>query len=138
MSVTFLDTSALLRRYLADRDRPLVVDAMSEVGEWAASSLARTELQLALHHAAPTASVQRALWSSLRDDWEAFWEVPVDGRCLSRATEIGSRYGLSVTDALHLAAADRLPRPIRFVTFERQQIPAAADLGFHVVSPSEF
>lgn len=137
-TITFLDTSALLRRYLADRDRPLVLDAMSEAGEWAASSLARTELQLALHQAAPSASVQQALWSRLRDDWEAFWEVPVDGRCLSRATEIGSRYGLSVTDALHLAAADRLPRPIRFVTFERQQIPAAADLGFHVVSPAEF
>lgn len=115
----------------------MVVDAMAEADEWAASSLARTELQLALHHAAPNAGVQRDLWSLVRDDWEAFWEVPLDGRCLSRAAEIGSRFGLTVTDALHLAAADRLPGTVRFVTFERQQIPAAAELGFEVISPAD-
>ncbi len=130
-----LDTSALLRRYLADSQRPLVLDAMAGATAWAASSLARTELQLALHLAAPSASAQAKLWALVRDDWEAFWEVPVDGRCLARAGEIGARYGVGVTDAIHLAAADRLPSPVSFVTFERQQIPAAADLGFKVISP---
>ena len=132
-----LDTSALLRRYLADRERPLVLDAMAKATEWAASSLARTEVQIALHHAAPSARVQRELWASVRDDWEAIWEIPVDGRCLARAAEIGARYGLAVADAIHLAAADRLPRPLSFVTFERQQIPAAAELGFEVISPAD-
>ncbi len=134
---TVLDTSALLRRYLGDRHRPLVLDAMAAAGAWAASSLARTELQIALHHAAPSARVQRDLWAAVRDDWEAIWEIPVDGRCLARAAEIGSRYGLAVADAIPLAAADRLPRPVSFVTFERQQIPAAADLGFTVISPAD-
>ena len=136
-TLAVLDTSALLRRYLADRHRPMVMDAMTGADHWAASSLARTELQIALHHAASSASVQAELWAAVRDDWEALWEIPVDGRCLARAAEIGARYGLAVADAIHLAAADRLPRPVRFVTFERQQIPAAADLGFEVVSPSE-
>jgi uncharacterized protein len=36
---------------------------------------------------------------------------------------------------VHLAAADRLPRPLHYLTFERRQIPAAAALGFDVVSP---
>lgn len=131
-----MDTSALLRRYLGDQNRRIVVDAMAEAEQWAASSLARTELQIALHHAAPSARVQSALWAAVRDDWEALWEIPVDGRCLARAADIGSQYGLAVADAIHLAAADRLPRPLRFITFERQQIPAAADLGFEVISPS--
>ena len=131
-----LDTSALLRRYLGDRHRPLVIDAMDAADQWAASSLARTELQIALHHAAPSARVQSELWTAVRNDWEAMWEIPVDNRCLARAAEIGSRYGVAIADAIHLAAADRLPRPLRFVTFERQQIPAAADLGFEVVSPA--
>lgn len=136
-TVAVLDTSALLRRYLGDRDRPLVMAAMAEAEQWAASSLARTELQIALHHASPTERVQSELWAAVRDDWEALWEIPVDGRCLARAAEIGSRYGVGIADAIHLAAADRLPRPVRFVTFERQQIPAAADLGFEVVSPRD-
>ncbi len=136
-TTVFLDTSALIRRYLADRDRRLVIEAMDQANAWVASAMAKTELQLALFQATPTPSAQQELWSRVRDDWEAFWEVPVDQRCLTRAAEIGARYGLATIDAIHLAAADRLPRPTRFVTFDRQQIPAAADLGFQVLSPFE-
>lgn len=132
--ILFVDTSALLRRYIGDRQRPIVLAAMAEADQWVSSALARTELQLALHQAAASPLGQRALWSAVRDDWEAFWEIPVDGRCLARATEIGARYGLALVDSIHLAAAARLPGPVRYCTFERQQIPAAADLGFDVVS----
>lgn len=134
-STLFLDTSALLRRYVADAERPLVIETMNSTTTWVASSLARTELQLALHSAAGNPAGQRDLWAAVRDDWEAIWEVPTDARCLARATEIGARYGLALVDSLHLAAAARLPGTVRFLTFERQQIPAAADLGFDVVSP---
>jgi hypothetical protein len=37
-------------------------------------------------------------------------------------------------DAIHLAAADRLPRPVTFCTFDPRQIPVALSLGFDVVS----
>lgn len=133
--VAFLDTSALLRRYLADRDRRIVIDAMTAADSWVASALTKTELQLALFQASPSPSGQQTLWSMVRDDWDAIWEIPVDQRCLTRAAELGARYGLATGDAIQLAAADRLPRPCRFVTFARQQIPAAADLGFRIVSP---
>ena len=33
--------------------------------------------------------------------------------------------------------SDRLPRPARYATFDRRQIPAAAALGFDVVAPVE-
>lgn len=130
-----MDTSALVRRYLHDRHRPLVLEAMAEAGSWCASALARTEAQLVLHRASASGRQQRALWSALRDEWEAFWVVPLDGRCMARAVEVGAVYRLRTVDAIHLAAADRLPRPVRYLTFERQQIPAAAALGFEVVSP---
>jgi predicted nucleic acid-binding protein len=131
----FVDTSALVRRYLHDRHRPLVLDAMSAAAPWCASALARTEAQLVLHRASVSARQQRALWSALRDEWEAFWVVPLDERCTARAVELGATYGLRTVDAIHLAAADRLPRPVRYLTLERQQIPAADALGFEVVSP---
>ena len=69
------------------------------------------------------------------DDWDALRVVPVDGRCLAAAVELGATFGLRTVDAVHLAAADRLPRPLRYPTFDRRQIPAAAGLGFEVVSP---
>ncbi len=134
-TVLVLDTSALLRRYIAGSGRALVVDAMAGADAWAASALARTELQLGLFAAAVGPRAHDALWTAVRDDWEAVWEVPVDQRCLVRATEIGARFGLPLVDAIHLAAADRLPRPVRFATYERRQIPAAAELGFEIVSP---
>ena len=41
---------------------------------------------------------------------------------------------MRTTDALHLAAADRLPRPLTFLTFDPAQIPVAMSLGFDVAS----
>jgi hypothetical protein len=133
--VLALDTTALIRRYVADRQRPLVMDAMSDAGAWAASALARSEVMLALHQAATSPGSQREAWAAVRDDWDAVWEVPIDGRCLARATEIGACYGITLVTAIHLAAADRLPPPVCFLTFDSRQIPAAADLGLDVISP---
>jgi predicted nucleic acid-binding protein len=130
----YVDTSALVRRYLHDRHRAIVLDAMADDDAWCASALVRTEGQLALHRAAVSARQQADLWRALRDEWESFWVVPMDDRCMARAVEIGATYGVRIVDAIHLAAADRLPGPIRFLTFDRQQIPAADALGFEVVS----
>jgi predicted nucleic acid-binding protein len=133
--VVFLDTSALVRRYVHGAGRDLVLATMSDRSPWCASALARTEVLLALRQVAAHPHQEADLWRTARDDWDAFWVVPVDGRCLAGAVEIGARFGLRTVDAIHLAAADRLPRPLRYVTFDRRQIPAAAGLDFEVVSP---
>lgn len=135
MTVLVLDTSALLRRYLADPHRPFVLEEMTGADDWVASALARSEVMLALHQTASDRPSQRSAWAAVRDDWEAMWEIPVDDRCLVRAAEIGARYGIALATAIHLAAATRLPMAVRFLTFDGRQIPAAADLGFDVVSP---
>ena len=71
---------------------------------------------------------------ALRDDWERIHVVPVDQRCLDRAAELSREQPLRTVDALHLAAADRLPRPLTYVTFDPRQIPVAIALGFDVAS----
>ena len=131
----FVDTSALVKRYVSDRDRDLVVDAMDGDVTWVASALARTEVMLALHQLAPGPHSHARLWHAFRDDWDAFAVVPLDDRCLARAVDLGAQFSLQVVHAIHLAAADRLPRPLRYLTFDRRQIPSAAALGFEVVSP---
>jgi len=133
--VLFVDTSALVRRYVQGPGRDLVVEAMAADDAWCASALCRSETLLALHRLAVTPSQHERMWGRLRDDWDAFVVVPVDDRCLAHAVELGATYGLRTVDAVHLAAADRLPRPARYVTFDRRQIPAASALGFEVVSP---
>lgn len=131
----FLDTSALVQRYVRSSGHRLVAESMDADDTWCASALCRSETLLALHRLAGTPSQQARLWSRLRDDWDAFVVVPLDERCLAHAVTLGATYGLRTVDALHLAAADRLPRPLRYLTFDRRQIPAAAALGFEVLSP---
>jgi hypothetical protein len=133
----FVDTSALVRRYVHGPGRDLVLDAMGADPEWCASALARSEALLALHRLAVTQRQHERMWGRLRDDWDAFVVVPVDDRCLAQAVELGATFGLRTVDAVHLAAADRLPRPATYLTFARRQIPAAAGLGFEVRSPVE-
>lgn len=133
----YVDTSALVQRYVHDRHRALVLEAMAGDDAWCASALARTEAQLVLHRASASARQQQALWSGLRDEWDAFWVVPLDDRCLAQAVELGATYRVRLVDAVHLAAAHRLPGPVRYLTLDRQQIAAAAALGFDVVSPIE-
>lgn len=132
----FVDTSALVQRYVDEPGRRLVVDAMDADQTWVASALARTEVMVALHQLAAGPRQHGRLWSAFRDDWDAFAVVPVDDRCLGRAVELGSSFSMRIVDAIHLAAADRLPRPAQYLTFDRHQIPAAAALGFEVLSPT--
>lgn len=132
-----VDTSALVRRYVRGSGHGLVTEAMADDDVWCASALARGETLQALHHLAVTPGQHDHLWSQLRRDWDAFHVVPVDDRCLADAVEIGSTFRVRSVDAIHLAAADRLPRPVRYLTFDRRQIPAAAGLGFEVIAPTE-
>jgi len=130
-----IDPSALIARYVPGPDRALVNATMADDPTWCASDLARTEVMLALHRVAGAEVLANELWAAARADFDAFVLVPVDERCIARATELGASYGLRTVDAIHLAAADRLPRPVHYLTLDRHQIPAAAALGFELVAP---
>jgi len=132
--VLALDTSAVLARYLAGPARAVVLDAMAADADWCASALALTEALLAVDRVDVDAEARVDLRRALHDDWQRIHVVPVDGTCLDRAAELGHDQPLRAVDALHLAAADRLPRPVTYCTFDPRQIPVALALGFTVVS----
>jgi predicted nucleic acid-binding protein len=132
--VLALDTSALLARFLAGPARAVVLEAMAADADWCASALALTEALLAVDRIDVDAEARVDLRRALHDDWQRVHVVPVDGVCLDRAAELGHDQPLRAVDALHLAAADRLPRPVTYCTFDPRQIPVALALGFTVVS----
>ncbi len=131
----FVDTSALVRRYVHNADRDLVLDAMDSSDAWCASALTHSECSLALRRLSAHAAQHERLTAALQRDWDAFWVIPLDTRCLTHAAQLGAHFGLRSVDALQLASADRLTRPAGYLTLDRQQIPAAAGLGFEVISP---
>ncbi len=129
-----LDTTALLARYLTGPERVVVLEAMAADDDWCASALALAEALMLVERLSPLPGDHDELRRALRDDWERIAVVPVDQRCLDRASELGRSHPLRTVDALHLAAADRLPKPTTFLTFDARQIPVALALGFDVVS----
>ena len=129
-----LDTSALLGRYLSGPHRSVVLQAMATDPVWCASSLGLAEALGMVDRVCDVSTDGDHVRRALRDDWERLHSVPVDQRCLDRAAELCREHPLRTVDALHLAAADRLPGPVTFVTFDPRQIPVALALGFQVVS----
>ena len=129
-----LDTTALLARYLDGPARPVVLEAMAADHAWCASALVLTEALSLVDRLGDDPSRTDDLRRAIRDDWERVHVVPLDHRCLDRAAEIGRAQPVRTIDALHLAAADRLPRPVTFATFDPSQIPVALSMGFDVVS----
>ncbi len=132
-----LDTSALLQRYIGGPYSAAVNTAMAQAPQWAVSDLTRTELVMALHRVSPDPVTAAALTAAARADLDAMLIVPLDSRCLGRAVELGSLYGLRTVDAVHLAALDRLPRPLQLATLDARQIPAAVALEMELVTPTE-
>lgn len=129
-----LDTTGLLSRYLEGPNRSLVMAAMADDHDWCASALALTEALMLVDRLGDDPRRTDELRRVLRDDWERINVVPVDQLCLDRAAELGRTQPLRIVDAIHLAAADRLPRPTSFVTFDPAQIPVALAMGFDVLS----
>ena len=127
-----LDASALVKRYVQEAGTDDVVALMASDSRWCASALCRAETHVTLCHRGFEEAVQQGLARSLEADWEHFVVVPVDELCLARAAEIGCDRTLRTLDAIHLAAADRLPRPFTFVTFDVRQAEGARSLGFEV------
>jgi predicted nucleic acid-binding protein len=130
----FLDSTALLARYLEGPSRDAALAAMASDPDWCASSLALSEALMVVDRLGDDPARTDELRRAMRDDWERIHVVPVDQRCLDRAAELGRTQPVRTVDAIHLAAADRLPRPTTYLTFDPGQIPVAMALGYDVTS----
>ena len=128
----FFDTSAVVALHVDSPLRRIALDALDDIT--CVSALALTEALALVARLTDERVLQDDLEDALRLQWDRYAVVPADQRCLDRAAALLREQPLRLADALHLAAADRLPRPVQFVTFDPAQIPVALSLGFDVVS----
>jgi predicted nucleic acid-binding protein len=129
-----LDTSALLALATDGTQRGVVVDAIASDPIWAASAMALTEALPAIDRLTDEPELRADLEDAIRLIWDHLHIVPVDQRCLDRAAGLARTQPVRLSDAIHFAAAERLPDPIRFVTFDPAHITVALGLGLDVVS----
>ena len=129
-----LDTSALLALAVAGDQRAVVLETLDDDRAWCASAMALTEALPAIDRLTDERILRADLEDAIRLTWDHLHVVPVDQRCLDRAATLSRLQPVRLTDAIHFAAAERLPGPVRFVTFDPAQIGVALGLGFDVVS----
>lgn len=129
-----LDTTALIVRHLFHPARATLDAAMADDRDWCASALALAEALALVDRLAIDPITADELRRALRDDWGRIAVVPVDTMCLERASELARLHPVKMSDAIHLAAADRLPKPVAFATFDHHQMPVAEALGFEILS----
>jgi uncharacterized protein len=129
-----LDTSALLALAVDGPQRRVALDALAAGEVWAASAMALTEALPAIDRLTDERVLRLDLEDAIRRTWDHIYVVPVDQRCLDRAAALARSQPVRLSDAIHFAAAERLPPPIRFVTFDPAHIGVALGLGFDVVS----
>jgi predicted nucleic acid-binding protein len=129
-----LDTSALLALAIDGPPRRVVLEALAGEAVWSASALALTEALPAIDRLTDEAVLRADLEDAVRLAWDHLHVVPVDQRALDRAAALAREQPVRLTSAVHLAAAERMPSPVRFVTFDPGQIGVALGLGLDVVS----
>ena len=134
MNVLFLDTSALLAIATDTAGRDAILTAFDCADVVAASGLALSEALPALDRLTDERYARVDLEDAVRLTWDYLHIVPLDARCTERAATLARERPLRLSDAIHFAAADRLPSNLTYATLDPNQIPTALDLGYEVLS----
>ena len=134
----YLDTSSLVKLYVAEPDSDTVrtlVDAASVV---ATSSIAYTETRAALARRRREQALRPAAFTSAKRtfeaDWPKYFTVDVTSALCRQAGELAERYQLRAYDSVHLAAYAEVAREAgasdtRFSSFDAALNRAARSLG---------
>lgn len=130
---TYVDSSALLKRYVAEEDSA-VADAL--LGDDAPLVTARhtlVEVRRNLARLLGGEDLAQARATFLAD-LGSLSIIELDADTCNTAASIAESSGVRTLDALHLAAAQRVAEPgMRFLTFDARQAQAARALGLEVV-----
>lgn len=129
----YTDSSALIKRYVAEDDSDAAVSVLLADPEWVTGRHTFVEVMLAIQRR--LGETERATAAAAFErDWQRTFVVALDDTVCRRAAELGIVAGARSLDALHLAAAERAGgRSVPIVTFDVRLGHAARSLGFGVI-----
>jgi predicted nucleic acid-binding protein len=140
MPVLYLDTSALLKRYVQEAGSQELRSAWEDFDLTGAVRIVQAEMAAALVKARrvgwlEAADAQKA-WSEFLGDWRRLTLLEANAQVVQRAGELAWTYPLRGYDAIHLAAAliwqDGIGEPVTLATFDRILWQSAKDAGLPV------
>lgn len=146
IAAAYLDTSALLRLFLQEKDSDLVANVVKDVTALYASRLVLAEARISLSRARResrlTPEDHRAVQDALEDFWTAEIEpLEISETVFTNAEQISERLSLRTLDALHLASARILRRELApnaslaFIACDQRLLEAAQTIQFLLPIP---
>jgi predicted nucleic acid-binding protein len=130
--VLYVDTSALLKRYLDEPERDRCEHHLLADPDWVTARHTLIEVRRNLARLLDDGPLRQALDLFARD-WDRCAVVELDAITCDRAAEIAEATGARTLDAMHLAAAMRVGGGLGFLTFDLRQAVAARALGLAVL-----
>lgn len=125
----YLDSSALVKRYVAEEGSGEVIAAMARTARWVCCRPGFVETVRAVGIKAGSEGTSR-----VKADWSALEIVEVDAGLAERAADLALSHRLRSLDALHLAAALTVPdRGIVFATWDARLHAAARAHGLRTL-----
>lgn len=128
----YVDTSALLKRYVYERDSEVAKQLMSTDPVVVTSRLTEVELRRNLTRLLDGDDLVRARRRA-QADLDAFALVNLDAATCNEAARIAEQILCRSLDALHVAAALRTGRSTTLLTFDIRQAQAARSVGLSVI-----
>lgn len=132
MTTLYLDTSALVKLYLAEAESEAAHKVVEAADRVATSTVAYAELRAAFGRRHRSGDLDhgelRLVVTSMDEDWRGFVRIPVSNLVAYRAGEMAERYALRGFDAIHLASASGLGErfgDLCFFAFDDRLLEAA-------------
>lgn len=138
--IVYLDASALVKRYVAERGSKEVIELTAAAEIVATSLISRAEVAAAFARAVRLGVLNRdggrRAQRRFSREWPDLARVPVSEALASRAETLAWDYGLRGYDAVQLASAltwqESIGHDVFLGTFDSQLWEAAPEAGLHV------
>jgi predicted nucleic acid-binding protein len=131
--IVYLDTSALVKRYI-EEDGTIEVNSLIDEADYSVTNLiSRAEVPAAIMRASRMNMISRdeaqEAIGRFRSEWESLQRLPVTGATVEEADNLVGNHDLRGYDAVHLAAAkiwqEAIGELILFATFDQKLRDAA-------------
>ena len=135
--ILYLDTSALVKRYIAEPGTAEVAQAMACAAVMGTSIITRAEIAAALAKAVRVKALESEAAASalqvFRSEWPRLVRVQATELVVARADDLAWEMGLRGYDAVHLASAvlwqEGMDEAVTFAAFDRRLWEAAGQRG---------
>ena len=136
----YLNTSALVKRYIYEAGSELVNDLFAGARGIATGVISQAEAAAAFARAVRIGILEREhAWQALQDlrgEWRDYIRLPASEITIAKADQLAWELNLRRYDAVHLAAAltweDTLREDVNLVTFDQQLWGTAQEVGLNV------